>query len=209
MVQDDEGRWWSKHPENGEWHYHNGSGWVRGTPPGYQPVGPDLRQEDSQAKQPIPGPVRTAISPAIDWKRIGIAVLLSGSIQILSGWLFVLLTPYVNNIIDDMQHGLLRGAVFTVSTIATTFLQVGSVFSPLVFGFWASLGWPGRHLLGYVFLGLSAGLLNIIGVLGLGLAGDQWEEVFVISFVGPALVFISGALFGDWVKRKKLSRDSR
>ena len=37
MVQDDEGRWWAKSRKTGEWNYHDGSTWVRGTPPGYQP----------------------------------------------------------------------------------------------------------------------------------------------------------------------------
>ncbi len=36
MVQDDEGRWWAKSRKTGEWHYHNGSAWVRDIPPGYQ-----------------------------------------------------------------------------------------------------------------------------------------------------------------------------
>src|SRR4051812_999922 len=36
-VQDDEGRWWAKSRNTGEWNYHDGSAWVRGTPPGYQP----------------------------------------------------------------------------------------------------------------------------------------------------------------------------
>ncbi len=36
MVQDDEGYWWAKSPNNGEWNYHDGSAWVPGTPPGYQ-----------------------------------------------------------------------------------------------------------------------------------------------------------------------------
>jgi hypothetical protein len=37
MVQDQGGRWWAKSRETGEWNYHDGSAWVRGTPPGYSP----------------------------------------------------------------------------------------------------------------------------------------------------------------------------
>src|SRR5215212_6011 len=37
MVQDDEGRWWAKSRKTSEWHYHDGSSWVRGTPPDRQP----------------------------------------------------------------------------------------------------------------------------------------------------------------------------
>jgi hypothetical protein len=36
MVKDDEGRWWAKSRETGDWNYHDGSGWVRDTPPDYQ-----------------------------------------------------------------------------------------------------------------------------------------------------------------------------
>jgi preprotein translocase subunit SecE len=35
MVQDDGGRWWVKSRKSGQWHYHDGRSWVRGTPPGY------------------------------------------------------------------------------------------------------------------------------------------------------------------------------
>jgi PASTA domain/Short C-terminal domain len=38
MVQDDEGRWWAKSRKTGEWNYHNGNAWVRGTPPNYDKV---------------------------------------------------------------------------------------------------------------------------------------------------------------------------
>src|SRR3712207_5708091 len=37
MVQDDEGRWWAKSRTTGEWNYHDGRAWVRGTPRGYGP----------------------------------------------------------------------------------------------------------------------------------------------------------------------------
>src|ERR671917_2215284 len=35
MVQDEGGRWWVKSRKSGQWHYHDGRSWVRGTPPGY------------------------------------------------------------------------------------------------------------------------------------------------------------------------------
>ena len=38
MVQDERGRWWSKGRKTGEWHYHDGRTWVRGTPAGYAPA---------------------------------------------------------------------------------------------------------------------------------------------------------------------------
>src|SRR5919202_2126391 len=36
MVQDQSGRWWIKSRKAGEWHYHDGSAWVKGIPPGLQ-----------------------------------------------------------------------------------------------------------------------------------------------------------------------------
>jgi len=36
MVQDDDGRWWAKSRSTGEWHFHDGSRFVKGTPPGYE-----------------------------------------------------------------------------------------------------------------------------------------------------------------------------
>ena len=47
MVQDNEGRWWAKSRRTGEWHYHDGNSWVRGTPPDYQrpPPTPPLAAE--------------------------------------------------------------------------------------------------------------------------------------------------------------------
>jgi hypothetical protein len=38
MVKDGEGRWWAKSGRTGEWNYHDGRAWIRGTPPGYQPL---------------------------------------------------------------------------------------------------------------------------------------------------------------------------
>ncbi len=55
MVQDDEGRWWAKSRETGEWYYHDESGWIRGTPQGYQPyqASPtdDTQEQQAQPEQ--------------------------------------------------------------------------------------------------------------------------------------------------------------
>ena len=55
MVQDDEGRWWAKSRQTGQWHYYDGNTWIQGTPPGYQSVTPDPVTDES--------PIRT--SPAL------------------------------------------------------------------------------------------------------------------------------------------------
>jgi hypothetical protein len=33
MVQGPEGRWWAKSRKTGEWHYHDGTAWIKDTPP--------------------------------------------------------------------------------------------------------------------------------------------------------------------------------
>jgi beta-lactam-binding protein with PASTA domain len=37
MVQDEKGSWWAKGREDGDWYYRGADGWVKGTPPNYQP----------------------------------------------------------------------------------------------------------------------------------------------------------------------------
>jgi hypothetical protein len=38
MVQDQEDRWWLKSRRTGEWHYYDGTAWIKDTPPGYEPL---------------------------------------------------------------------------------------------------------------------------------------------------------------------------
>jgi hypothetical protein len=53
MVQDDKGKWWAKSRTTGEWNYHDGSGWVPGSPPGYQPPRvPPVESMPSRKPQP-------------------------------------------------------------------------------------------------------------------------------------------------------------
>ncbi len=53
MVQDDEGRRWSKIGKSGEWHYRDGGGWVRDTPPGYQEAIPEPTTDASPSQTPL------------------------------------------------------------------------------------------------------------------------------------------------------------
>jgi hypothetical protein len=52
MVQDDEGRRWAKIGKSGEWHYRDGGGWARGTPPGYQDATPEPTIDASPSQTP-------------------------------------------------------------------------------------------------------------------------------------------------------------
>lgn len=49
MVQDKSGRWWAKSRKSGEWYYHDGRTWVRGSPPGYAP--PTLEQPPTEQRR--------------------------------------------------------------------------------------------------------------------------------------------------------------
>ena len=52
MVQDEEGRWWAKSRTAGEWYYHDGTAWVKDTPPGYQAsqAAPEDQRETQQSE---------------------------------------------------------------------------------------------------------------------------------------------------------------
>jgi tetratricopeptide (TPR) repeat protein len=52
MVQDEEGRWWAKSRTSGDWHYHDGTAWVRGKPPAYQGhlTGPEDKPDTQQSE---------------------------------------------------------------------------------------------------------------------------------------------------------------
>jgi len=51
MIQDDEGRWWAKSRKTGDWNYHDGNAWIRGTPPDYQPPPESPPNRRSRLKQ--------------------------------------------------------------------------------------------------------------------------------------------------------------
>ena len=61
MVSDDQGRWWAKSRENGNWHYYDtaADSWIAGTPP-VEP--PPLRPQPAQ--RPTAQPLRQAPDPA-------------------------------------------------------------------------------------------------------------------------------------------------
>jgi len=54
MVLDGEGGWWSKSPEGGHWQYHDGSVWIRGTPPSNQETTPEPMATRTQIQERRP-----------------------------------------------------------------------------------------------------------------------------------------------------------
>ncbi len=83
--------------------------------------------------------------------------------------------------------------------------------SVLLFGFWAGIGWHGKHLKDYVLLGSAVGLLGGMGALLversvlLGLENPLGVSLvyLAIELLGAATLFVSGALFADLVERKR------
>lgn len=60
MVQDDKDRWWAKSRETGDWHYYDGSAWVRGTPSEPPAREPPPAQLPVQSPQATPPPVQNS-----------------------------------------------------------------------------------------------------------------------------------------------------
>ena len=102
-----------------------------------------------------------------------------------------------------------------------TILDLITLGSPWFFGLWAARAWPGRHLMGYIPLALFVGFLAMplqIGVDALlqihyhskfnQLAPSMlvyldhvvWGWAFTAFSVTPAMLFLSGALYGDFRK---------
>ncbi len=71
MVQDEEGRWWAKSRKTGEWNYYDGSAWVQGIPPGYQPLAEGPPASSAPEHRPQPGQVEP--SPSESQARGGVA----------------------------------------------------------------------------------------------------------------------------------------
>jgi hypothetical protein len=101
MVLDGEGRWWSKSSGGGEWHYHDGNAWVRGTPPVYREAAPEPMAGSTQA----PGPARRK-RPVWPWLLAAVIVLLGLAGIGLIVWSFV---PWGQPASDQSGSGSERG----------------------------------------------------------------------------------------------------
>lgn len=192
-----------------------------------RPRGPSPRRAIRTAASSV---VRSFTTRKTEWRRIVFAVLLSALVQVLS----VQAMNFIHLLVAAHENGYLGGALFAITTIVETILKVASVFAPLVFGLWASLGWPGKHVLGYTLLGLLTGSLTMAGQVGLDLLGGSvgflpttpswlytwklgladisdigWEWILIVSLIGPASMFVTGALLGDLAKLSKSPEKSR
>jgi len=93
----DEGRWWNKFGETGDWHYHDGNTWVRDTPPGYQEQA--TTEPTSPPAQTLPPPRPKGVENGEDGRQkmpLWIPVVGLGGIALVGIVLiFWVLVPYL------------------------------------------------------------------------------------------------------------------
>jgi hypothetical protein len=109
MMRDDEGRWWAKLGESGEWHYRDDKTWVPGTPPGYQEGAlPDPTTDSSPARTPSSPSSRGVSNGERSRQRIPAWILLVGLGGIaLVGIVLVVwvLVPFLRGEQDPSKQG--------------------------------------------------------------------------------------------------------
>ena len=106
MVQDDEGRWWAKGREADEWYYRDESGWVKGTPLGYQPYQLSLTVDSQKPQAQAEQSERSQSSPAAReddkprWRRrwVPILSLLLLLLALLGGTAYALIRAANENV---------------------------------------------------------------------------------------------------------------
>jgi hypothetical protein len=131
MVQDPEGRWWAKSPTTGEWHYHDGTAWVKDTPPGYQ-----APQDTSEDQPEIQQPQIDQSSPPADLSRQG----LYWGVGLTS--LAAILLPQTQSLISPLLAVMLNTVIQYVATsvLAHRYRMTWGWAAVLVAGFYV-LNW--------------------------------------------------------------------
>jgi hypothetical protein len=135
----------------------------------------------------------------LQWSQIGWTLLLAALIS-LSSVLFW--SAYIGAIFSGVSPPILALLLIVMLSLATF---------PL--GYWTGNRWPGYHLKSYVILGSSVGLVEWLVILlyrliTLGVAGMSGTLVlfwFLRSALAIALLFVSGAIIGDLIERRKFT----
>ena len=148
-------------------------------------------------------PAEADISPTgpagvrFHWQQIAQLLLLAALIAFLSllVWQFIV-------------QGIMRGASeFTLSLVLVVLLSLATF--PL--GYWSGHTWPGRNMRSYMALGLAVGLTIFLVVWAYSLiffGGSSGRAIvfwLVLNEISISLVFMSGALCGDLIERRKFS----
>ena len=118
MVQDQEDRWWVKSRNTGEWHYYDGTAWIKDTPPGYEPP---------QGGQSIT-PARASTSPR--------TILLRWLVPVAFVGLVVIVVAIARNPGGDSDHAGGGGGSASNPTPSSSDLPFSDDFSN------TSSGWP-------------------------------------------------------------------
>ena len=106
MVHDEDDRWWSKHPETGEWHYFNGDTWVQSIPPAYEKGIPEVATKEASS-EPSSAPYPGDAKYGEDRRRRGLprGLVAAGLIGVVAiagiGIAVWLLLPLLSGEVDD------------------------------------------------------------------------------------------------------------
>jgi hypothetical protein len=131
MVQDEEGRRWAKSRSAGEWYYHDGTTWVKRTPPGYQaPQDTPENQPEIQQPQIDQSSAPAALSRQGLYWGVGLTSL--AAILLPQSFISPLLAVMVNNVIQYVATSVLvyryritwgRAAVFVAGFYVLNWLS--------------------------------------------------------------------------------------
>jgi hypothetical protein len=129
------------------------------------------------------------------WGRIGLAVLLAGTVP----------AAFSNSVVI---LGLLAGVYQSLRPVHLL-LHFAIHLLPLPLGFWAGLAWPGRHPRGHALLGLLAGLVealtillmvNVARIVG---APIRLLTEDALGLLATVALFTAGGLFGDLAEHRR------
>jgi DNA-binding transcriptional MerR regulator len=133
------------------------------------------------------------------WKRIGLMTVLAGAVPTMLATTSLLIGySLVGYAINDPP-------------LRTTYLFFYFLLHllPLPLGIWAGLAWPGRHLIGYVLLGVLAGAIEAIVsrlfvILSGGLVELRFEDILTV--VSTIILFLAGGAVGDSIEKRRAVR---
>lgn len=153
-------------------------------------------QDRKQAEQ------QTAVtSTAPRWMKVGLGTILAGALPITVVTLTLVIV--YNGVGIAINHSPLREAFLLFYFLAHLL--------PLPLGALVGVSWPGKHLSGYVILGVSAGAIEaiiiwvVVSVMGDLIALGIEDYIAVIA---TAPLFLSGGLFGDLIERRRKQKAS-
>jgi hypothetical protein len=163
MVQDDKGRWWVKSRATGEWHYHDGTAWVKDTPPGYE-----APQDTSEDQPEIPQPQIDQSSPPAALSRQG----LYWGVGLTS--LAAILLP--QSFISPLLAVMLNTVIQYVAT------------SVLAYRYRITWGWAAVFVAGFYVLNWLSWLIVSVRLPADEYLMTQTFGILLVSYLGNAII---------------------